>query len=308
MKRSLLVLVLLFTSWWVTGQQLTGISPNEGDAGSTLNVTITGLNTHFVQATQTGVRFYFGSATSTVTYPNSVTPMNNQALGVNFTIPPGTKSGWYTFDVFNYIDGYMVMPNGFKVNGPAINTITPNQGEAGTTLNVTITGINTHFTQATNTAVRFYFSGATTTATYPNSVTVQSNSTLQANLTIPPGTAEGWYDFSVDSWVDGYLLKSGGFRVTTDIGVADQRPGDPVVEIYPNPFTNRFFIRFNNFDDEALVLKLFDLSGQLLDEQVVTLRQGEAAYLPPALKPGLFHLMIIRSDGSVVMRQVVRTP
>jgi hypothetical protein len=307
MKRSLLVLVLLLTAWWVTGQQLTGISPNEGDAGSTLNVTITGMNTHFTQATQTGVRFYFGSATSTITYPNSVTPMNNVALGVNFTIPPGTKSGWYTFDAFNYIDGYMVMPNGFKVNGPAIQSIAPGEGKAGTTLNVTITGVNTHFTQATNTAVRFYFSGATTTATYPNSVTVQSNHTLQANLTIPSGTAEGWYDFSVESYVDGYLLKAGGFRVTNDIGIGGMRR-DEGVEIYPNPFTNRFFLRFDNPLDEPLILKLFDLSGQLLDERSVTLRQGSAEYLPPTLKPGVFHLMIIRSDGSVVMRQVVRNP
>ncbi len=308
MKRSLLVFIFLFTSWWVTGQQLTGIGPNEGDAGSTLNVTITGMNTHFAQATQTGVRFYFGSATSTVTYPNSVTPLNDVALGVNFTIPPGTKSGWYTFDAYNHIDGYMVMPNGFKVNGPDIQTITPDEGKAGTTLNVTITGVNTHFSQATNTAVRFYFSGATTTATFPNSVNVQSNTTMTANLTIPGNIPTGTYDFSVKNEFDGYLLVPGGFKVINDIGIGGARRNEAFVRVYPNPFHQMLYIRMDNQQDDEYEVKLFSLTGQLMDRQRLIFTQGESRYQPPSLAPGHYHLILIRADGQVLTRQVIRKP
>lgn len=288
-----------------SAQGITGINPDEGNAGGTLNVTITGANTHFAQASNT-VSFYFFGATTTATWPNSLNVLNNQALMANITIPPGTPTGTYSFSVSNYIDGYLFSLNSFKVLTPFINSIVPSEGAEGTTLNVTITGINTSFTMATNTTVRFYFSGSTPTATYPNNVTIQNDQTLTANLSIPAGISEGWYDFSVSNTLDGYMLKTNGFKVkagsfSENIFLSRQ------FTIYPNPFNESFLINITNLRKESAVIRLYNSAGRLIDRREVILSPGDNSILYDSdLSQGIYFLMLESEDGSTTTRKIIR--
>ena len=74
------VLSLILITNLAYSQSISGISPNSADDGETLNVSISGLNTNFSQATNTVVTFYFDSGTSTITSPNSFTINNNQSI------------------------------------------------------------------------------------------------------------------------------------------------------------------------------------------------------------------------------------
>jgi hypothetical protein len=190
---------------------ITSLAPTQGIAGQTLNVTITGNNTHFTQATNT-IDFYFSSGTFTGTKPNYFTVNSNTSITANLTIPSNTPVGVYNMSVQNSINGMMYLYNEFYVTGaasPSIGTLMPSQGLAGQTLNVTISGNNTNFTQASNT-VSFYF---LSTPTLANSVTVNNNNSLTANVTIPAGTAKGFYWVSIFNAIDGFLNKNNAFYV-----------------------------------------------------------------------------------------------
>ncbi len=96
------------------------LSPNSGAAGQTLNVTITGTGTHFLQSSGTvnveldldqrvcyqSVNTFTGNASS------------NTLMTTNITIPPGTQPGWYDIFIFGTSDNFGRLQNLFHVTGP----------------------------------------------------------------------------------------------------------------------------------------------------------------------------------------------
>ncbi|MFO7723271.1 MAG: T9SS type A sorting domain-containing protein [Bacteroidales bacterium] len=186
-----------------------------------------------------------------------------------------------------------------------ITGINPNQGVVGSTLNVTITGVNTHFTQATNT-VRFYFTGATSTATYPNGLFVLSDTSIAANITIPTGTALGWHSFSVSNFFDGYMLTPNAFKVTTPVGIVAAQAHSGF-DIHPNPFSDRLTLKLFTPVEETALLRIFSTEGKLVEEQRILLQSGTNEIpLNLNLKPGTYYAVVVRSDGSTLKRKLIR--
>lgn len=295
----------MLISLFAGGQSLTGISPGTGVSGTNLNVTISGLNTHFSQATNTAVGFFFSGASSTITFTNTNYPLSNLSLLSNLSIPTGIPDGWYDFAVWNEIDGMMLKPGGFEVKGPKLISIAPNAGKAGEALQVTITGVNTHFTQATNTVVAFYFTGATATATYPTSTNIPNNSTIHANLTIPSTTFPGWYWYSVTNPIDGSLMHPASFQVVDDTGIEDAE-GAGEISVYPNPFTDRLNLRTTGIQEEQLVIRFYDVAGVLVEQRTMIVRQNDNALMPEYLTPGVYFLVITRANRSSRFYKVVK--
>lgn len=160
--------------------RLSHVSPASGQAGQTLDVTITGVNTSFTK-TQNYAKFSFGMGTSTVTV------INDSTLKANVIIPAQTQTGDYDLHLDNSIDGSMDLYKAFYVNSgfsqPYLSKITPATGYPGQTLDVTITGVNTHFDTTNNTKLGFSFNGASSTLNV-NSLTVLSPTLLKANVTV----------------------------------------------------------------------------------------------------------------------------
>ena len=158
--------------------RLSHVSPASGQAGQTLNVTITGVNTSFTKS-QNYVKFAFAMGTSTVTL------INDSTIRTDVTIPAQTITGDYDLHVDNSIDGNMDLSQAFHVTSsqPYLSKITPASGYPGQTLDVTITGVNTHFDATGNTRLRFAFSGASSTIDV-NSLTTLSPTLLKANVTV----------------------------------------------------------------------------------------------------------------------------
>jgi hypothetical protein len=197
--------------------RLVDINPKNATTKQTLNVTITGTNSHFKSAGST-VTFGFFAQASGTTIINSLNPVNDSSLVVNMTIPPNIQTGNYSVFVNNTADGTLNLTDAFHINQslpPGISSITPNIANVVQTLNVTIKGMNTHFGTNNGTTVAFYFaqvSGANTNVV--NSITVLNDSTLTANITIPSDVYTGDYDFSVKNTTDGPLPIYGhGFHV-----------------------------------------------------------------------------------------------
>lgn len=161
--------------------RLSRVNPSSGNAGETLDVTITGVNTSFTK-NQNYAKFSFGMGTSTVTVIDDTT------LKANVSIPSKILAGDYDVHVDNAIDGSMDLPWAFHVNSdfksPSLSGMSPLSGYPGQTLDVTITGVNTHFATNNNTKLNFSFSGASGTTVDVNSLTVLAPTSLNASITI----------------------------------------------------------------------------------------------------------------------------
>ena len=200
-----------------TSTALTSISPNVAMAGTTLTVTITGANTHFSQASSS---INFSQGSSTIVATNSLNVINNTSIQADFTIPANANPGDYDINLFNAMDGNLSLLNGFHVNAgtsTALTSISPNVAKAGTTLTVTITGANTHFSQASSS---INFSQGSRTIVSTNSMKVIDNTSIQADFTIPANANPGDYDINLLNAMDGNLSLLKGFRVNAGTSTA----------------------------------------------------------------------------------------
>jgi hypothetical protein len=113
---------------------VTSVSPNFGERGTTLPVTIRGLNF------QPGAVASFGEEISV----NSVRFVNSSTLVANITISPAATTGARTVTVTNPDGSSGSLPSGFQVGTvPIVTGVNPNFGSPGQLgLLVTITGAN----------------------------------------------------------------------------------------------------------------------------------------------------------------------
>ena len=93
----------------------------------------------------------------------------------------------------------VIVASGFYAQ--SLTGITPSSANQGETLDVTITGENTNFTQGSGTSVHFSFEQASTTIV--NSYTVIDDLNLVANITVPSNVSVGTYDVTISNNIDG---------------------------------------------------------------------------------------------------------
>jgi len=148
------------------------IAPDQGSQGGTIDITITGEN--LTGATE--IRFGAGIAVNSFNIPGP------GRIAVNITIVAGAATGVRDISVITP-GGASTLAGSFTVKQalPIIASVTPNQANQETTLNVIITGAN--FTGAS--AVNFG-PGITT-----NSFAVPSTNQITANITVTPGATTG---------------------------------------------------------------------------------------------------------------------
>ena len=157
---------------------LTTVSPNQGTQGTTVAVTLTGIN-FVVGATTVSV----GGSGVTVT---NVVVGGATSLTANFVLDPAAAVGARTVMVTTAAgtSGSRIFAISLPAPGaPTLTSVTPNQGTQGTTDAVTLIGTN-FVGGATTVAV----SGAGVTV---NNVVVGSTTSLTANLVIDPAAAVG---------------------------------------------------------------------------------------------------------------------
>jgi len=150
------------------------VTPGVGQTGATLKgVQVTGRYTHFTQATPA---VSFGSG---ITVSTPVTVTSDTLLSVNLTINSKATPGSRTVTVATGTEKAQLTA-GFVVSasaGLSFSSVSPNAAAQGQTLNVTITGNNTHFAQGTTVA---NFGGGITV----NSLTVASTTSATASITV----------------------------------------------------------------------------------------------------------------------------
>jgi len=276
---------------------LVSISPSSANAGETLNVTITGVYTHFMQATWTTVDFEFNPGSGVV---NSFNVIDDYTIDANITVPSATAAGDYDVYVNNAMDGALSLVNGFHVNGPYLVSINPSSANAGVTLNVTITGADTHFMQATWTTVDFGFNPGSGVV---NSYNVIDDYTIDANISIPSITATGYYDVYVDNAIDGALSLINGFYVDILISINSYDNDNISFDLYPNPANKTITVTFNTTYN-ANTIEIINALGQTVSaKQVIAANKSELLDIS-AIKPGVYFIKAQTDKGSIIKKLI----
>jgi len=219
MKQLLYLMLMIIFPMISFSQTISSVSPSSVNAGQTLDVTITGSNTHFTDPNGTNLYFGFAPGSSTMLdCINSLTIVDDVTMTANVSVP-SYSNGDYDVQVINSIDG-TIPPGTIHVNPNAAELIgmTPGVANAGQTLDVTITGSSTHFADAATT-VSFGISQASGTIQV-NSVTPVSNTSLTVNITISANTYSGFYAVSVSNSMDNYMNTPDYFQVENGLAPA----------------------------------------------------------------------------------------
>lgn len=199
---------------------LVSVSPASAVAGQNLNVTITGENTNFDSNNGSSLSFTFEQGSSSV---NSFDIINNTTILANITVPANAEEGSYGITTENASGEALTLVEGFNVissSTPAsIVSVSPSTASSGETLNVTITGENTNFDQASGTLLSFSFEQASSSIV--NSYTIVDDLTLKANITVPVNISENTYDVSINNSADGILYLLDGFTISNNTQVSN---------------------------------------------------------------------------------------
>ena len=166
-----------------TRPTITSVSPNQGNQGQTLSVTVTGTNftgateVSFLSVTVAGTDLTGAAKASFIKDINvtSFTVDSDTQITANIVISNVASIG-LRFITVTGTSGKGILLNGFTVfnNAPIITSVSPNQGSQGQTLSVTVAG--TKFTGAKGVSLGI---GIKVT-----SFTVDSDTQITANIVI----------------------------------------------------------------------------------------------------------------------------
>jgi len=164
---------------------VTGISPNSGNQGQTLDVVITGSNTSW-SGTMTSSVAFSGSGITV----NSATATDATHITANITIAAGATTGSRSVTVTGASGSASFTVN--AVGTATLTGIAPSSGNQGQTLDVVLSGSNTAWSGTMTSSVIFSGSGITV-----NSATASTATSITANITIASTASTGARSVSV---------------------------------------------------------------------------------------------------------------
>jgi len=158
---------------------LSSVTPASGELTQTLNVAIAGSFTNFVQGISTAS---FGPGITV----NSLTVNSATSATANITISPTASLG---ANSVNVTEGSQsdTLPAAFTIlAAPTVTAASPNTGNLGQTLNVTLTGSGTTWLNGFGTLGASFGAGVTV-----NSISASSDTSAIANITVGSGATVG---------------------------------------------------------------------------------------------------------------------
>lgn len=302
MKKLLLIFIANMFVFQLFAQTLSHIDPSSAFQEQTLNLTITGSNTHFSQATSV-INFTQGSSTI---YPNYYNVTNNNSLTANISFSNYDPIGYYNVLVYNNLDDAMVLENGFFLyenpNTIKIVSVSPPKARQNTSLKLTITGQNTNFHQSTTTIL--YFNQGSTTI-YPNLTNVLNDKTIEAFFSFSKLDEIGYYDLHVNDGYDDPLTLENGFELLLYTYLNDN---DCIqnISIYPNPSSGQF--KIDNLLNNKYLIEVISVQGDIVYSENITITGNSGSFfvnLPETCK-GIYFLHIKNNTSQNTYKIIIK--
>lgn len=120
-------------------------------------------------------------------------------------------------------------------------------------------------------------------------------------------TAAGSYDYVCTPHAD--LGMVGSFTATGTLGINEEIVNNSV-KIYPNPAVNLTNVMFNADKSNTAVLSVYDLLGNQVNKQDVSIRQGTNNLLLPveSMQPGIYFVELKFMDQpAAIVRRFVKS-
>ncbi|MHB8895458.1 MAG: DUF5719 family protein, partial [Candidatus Geothermincolia bacterium] len=221
---------------------IVGCIPGAAGQGQTLDVSITGSNTHF----QAGVSAATFSGTGITV--NSTTVTDQTHATANVSVGAGAALGARNVNVITGAETPAALAGGFTVNAaPSITSISPTYSSQGMTINVAIVGTNTHF-QAGVSAATFSGTGITV-----NSTSVTNATHATANITIAAGATPGTRNVNVVTGAETPAALANGFEVRA----TSNKPAKPIL-YGPATSSNGKACIWGSTDKADALIEIFD--------------------------------------------------
>jgi len=297
-------------------QTIQSISPQIGEAGQVVPITVYGVGAAFTSSTNTSV--YLNSLPNGVQANGVFAPSGapvNVVFG-NLALPLNTAPGQYDVTLYTSNDGLSTLPLGFQVvgvgQGPKINYLKPDTALMGVQSSTIVHGHNTHFLAASSTAAPFFgqfeYNQATSTVAVV-SMTALTDTTVNLNYNVPFNTPTGWHDFILADYFDGVLTKIAALFVQSQFGIASLLGLSESMEVAPNPTTDVCSIRFHLNQTADASMTITDATGTTRTRKTLgRLPAGSQQYSFSAseykLQPGLYFIGIT-ANGQTTWRKLV---
>lgn len=279
--------------------KIKSFTPETATDGQTLNLTISGDGTLFTQASQVQASFFTQASNITV---NNVSVIDDTTIVSNITIGSNINTGYYPFYVDASQEGRLYSPGlGLLVydggSEPQIVAVNPKGAAIGQTLDLTITGVNVDFSQASGTFVPVFFNGATQLT--GNNTTVLTPNTIKTTLVVQNDmNLAGSYGLLLQEFPLGstFTLQN-AFIIGVTVGV-DNRKIAKINSIYPNPTRDELFIETEH---KIISFGLMNTTGQLVAVKPEDLEEQPNGYRISTLKyglpPGFYFIRIQTIEG-----------
>jgi len=205
------IFCLIFNN--LKSQEILTISPNSTNLNDKIDLTISGQNAHFSQASNI---VWFSQGTSTTVYPNNIIVQNDNEIDANVTFAIYDPTGMYNVNVYNSIDGIISLENGITVYPqiiPELVTVSPEEANKGDIIELTITGENTNFNQSSKTV---YFTQGSNTIIYPQNTNVLSNTEMTAKFAFFNSYETGKYSLEVSNDYNGIMYMENCFTLNSN--------------------------------------------------------------------------------------------
>ena len=211
---------------------LASVSPSSGQQGQTLNLTLTGVNTHFTtDAPQPSLELGSNITVNSVLVLSDTTIQANVSIALVADV--GGRGGILSSGPTNYPFTFVVAPS-----VASIVSVVPGATGQGTALSVTVTGAATHWTQSTTSG---WFLGASCPAPQIDRITINSATSAVLDITVPANACVGSNPFQ---------LSTGGEVVTAALNVYRTTPSvtlSPSSAMVGTTVTVNFIGEFSHF-------------------------------------------------------------
>lgn len=167
------------------------------------------------------------------------------------------------------------------------------------------------FTITVGDTIRWVWTGGTHTTTSANIPAAAASwdspltsTTSQFDYVV---TVAGSYSYVCTPHAD--LGMVGSFTATGTLGISNEIVNNSV-KIYPNPAVNLTNVMFNADKSNTAVLSVYDLLGNRVNKQDVSIRQGTNNLLLPVenIQPGIYFIELkFKDQPSAIVRRFVKS-
>ncbi len=289
-----------------TSSVLKSITPSSASQGALLKVTIIGANSRFKSATQTTFGFNKNGFISSDINIQNTNAIDDTTFTANIFVKPNAATGPYT--PFLIIDmDTMILTNAFRVQKStvSIDSIRPKVAQQNKTLDVSVVGTRSHFTQGSP-VFTFYLQGTSSANIDINSLAIINDTNAVLNITIKPIADTGYVNLLYSNiGIDGSTSLLNGFYImpSNGVNVNELLYKNNDIKIYPNPAKDNINIEAKN---NILSIQILDLTNRLIHQALPPTKQNYFnILLQNLLMPKEIYLIKIETEEGTITKRIV---